>query len=123
MGVEFPKVAVREISGGKQKGVLMITQEQLDLVGEVVGAALRERFQDKFVFDPIVVMAKSDDWDDDYLRIAVVFDGDQDLLDPALTIGAERQTRRELYDKGITQFPVVSYTEKSEWEGSLLRSR
>lgn len=101
----------------------MITQEQLDLVGEVVGAALRERFQDKFVFDPIVVMRVSDDWDDDYLRIAVVFDGDQDLLDPALTIGAERQTRRELYDKGITQFPVVSYTEKSEWEGSLPRSR
>lgn len=103
--------------------MLMITQEQKDIVAELLGEALYERFQDKFVFDPIVVVTGSDDWDNEYLRIAVVFDGDQKFLDPAHTIGAQRQVRWALYDQGITQFPVVWYTEKSEWERASRRRK
>ena len=101
----------------------MATQEQMDIAAELLGAALYKRFQDKFVFDPIDVITGFDEWDNEYLDIAVVFDGDQRLLDPALTTGAERQVRWALYDQGITQYPIVSYTEKSEWERPLRRRK
>lgn len=101
----------------------MATQEQMDTAAKLLRAALYERFQDKFVFDPIVVITASDDWDSDYLRISVIFDGDQELLDPALTISAERQARRELCEQGITQYPLVWYTEKSEWERASQRRK
>lgn len=101
----------------------MATQEQMDTAAELLGAALYKRFQDKFVFDPIDVITGFDEWDNEYLDIAVVFDGDQRLLDPALTTRAERQVRWALYDQGITQYPIVSYTEKSEWERPLRRRK
>lgn len=101
----------------------MATQEQMDTAAELLGAALFKRFQDKFVFDPIDVITGFDEWDNEYLDIAVVFDGDQRLLDPALTTRAERQVRWALYDQGITQYPIVSYTEKSEWERPLRRRK
>ena len=101
----------------------MATQEQMDTAAKLLRAALYERFQDKFVFDPIEVMTRFDEWDNEYLRIAVIFDGDQKLLDPAHTVGAQRQVRWALYDQGITQYPVVSYTEKSEWERASRRRK
>ena len=101
----------------------MATQEQMDTAAELLGAALYKGFQDKFVFDPIDVITGFDEWDNEYLDIAVVFDGDQRLLDPALTTRAERQVRWALYDQGITQYPIVSYTEKSEWERPLRRRK
>ena len=101
----------------------MATQEQMDTAAKLLRAALYERFQDKFVFDPIEVMTRFDEWDNEYLRIAVIFDGDQKLLDPAHTIRAQRQVRWALYDQGITQYPVVSYTEKSEWKRASRRRK
>ena len=101
----------------------MATQEQMDTAAELLGAALYKFFQDKFVFDPIDVITGFDEWDNEYLNIAVVFDGDQRLLDPALTTRAERQVRWALYDQGIIQYPIVSYTEKSEWERPLRRRK
>ena len=98
-----------------KNGMLMITQEQKDKVSEIVGAALRERFKGEFVFDPIVAESVADEWDDDYLNVTVVFDGDQSRLDPGWTITLVRRVRPELYKAGVKEFPVIRYIAKPTW--------
>ena len=93
----------------------MITQQQQDKVSEIVGAALRERFKGEFVFDPIVVESVADEWDDDYLNVTVVFDGDRKRLDPGWTITLVRRVRPQLYAADVKEFPVIRYVAKPTW--------
>lgn len=93
----------------------MITQEQKDKVSEIVAAALCERFKDDFAFGPIVVESVADEWDDDYLNITVVFDGNQKRLDPGWTITLVRRVRPQLYEAGVKEFPVIRYVAKPTW--------
>ncbi len=60
----------------------MIAKEVTDKVADIVRELLTERFKDEFVFDPIIVEPKFDHDDEEYLNIYIVFDGDQDRLDP-----------------------------------------
>jgi hypothetical protein len=97
-----------------------LTREQLDRVAEIVREDLAEGFGDKFVFDPIWVIPEVDDHlpEDpmDYVQILIVFDGDQDNLDPSWTVGMIRRMRPKLIDAGVSHFPINSFIEKSEWE-------
>ena len=94
----------------------MITQETLDTAGEIIGNALREKFKEGLVFDPIVIERAVDEWGDDYLRVTVVFEGDQKLLDPGDTITLVREVREKLLEEGINEFPVTGYIRKLEWD-------
>ena len=64
-----------------------------ELATKIAGIAknlLYERFGDDFVFDPIWVERKVDHDDDDYLELNIVFDGDQNKLDPGWTVSLGR---------------------------------
>ena len=87
-----------------------------DKVAGIVKDLLTERFQDQFVFDPIVVRPEIDHDGDEYLEIYVVFDGDQKNLDPGWTLGLSRRIRPDLEALGVLGVPGISYVEKSEWE-------
>ena len=68
------------------------------------------RFRYKFVFDPIQVIPAVDEYGDGdgelYLRIMIMFDGDQEALDPHWTSGLIRRIRPKLIEAGVEEFPV-----------------
>ena len=87
-------------------------------VTEIVRETLAERFGD-IVFDPIRVIPALDEFGDgegeEYLRIVVVFHGDQKALDARWTSTLIRLIRPKLLDEGVKQFPSFSFVGKSEW--------
>ena len=107
----------------------MITREQRKKVADIVKATLVEHFADEFVFEPIEVIPAVDEFGDGdgeaYLRIMIVFDGDQKALDPRWTSGLIRRIRPKLIEAGVEEFPSPSFVGKSEWprlERSLQRA-
>ena len=108
----------------------MLNQALRDKVAEIVRETLTERFADELVFDPIRVIPAVDEYGDGdgqpYLRIMIVFDGDQKALDPRWTSGLIRRIRPKLLEAGVEEFPSPSFVEKSEWprlQRSLKRAR
>ncbi len=97
-----------------------MTRENKERVKTIVRETLAERFaDDEFVFDPIRVVSVVDEFGDgdgeEYLRIIIVFDGDQKLLDPGWTSSLIRRIEPKLIEAGIEKFPSPSFVEKSEW--------
>ena len=99
-----------------------MTQEQNEKVQNIVRETIAERFSsDEFVFDPIVVVPMVDEFGSDasgetYLRIIIVFDGDQKRLDSSWTSSFIRRIRPKLIEAGIEEFPSPSWVEKSDWQ-------
>ena len=85
------------------------------IVEEIVLEDLNQRFADEFVFSPILVEPDSYLDGEEYLKILIVFDGDQKLLDPNWTLGMIRRITPKLEAEGIEEFPSPSFVEKSEW--------
>ena len=97
----------------------LMTQMRHEKVRSIVRETLAEHFRDEFVFEPILVVPAADEFGcgdgSAFLRIAVVFDGDQGRLDPTWTSGFITRIRPRLAAEGIEEFPSVSFIEKSEW--------
>lgn len=98
----------------------MTTQTQRDAVADIIRNILDDKFGDSLLFDQIIVKDEVDPVDGmEYLNILIVFDGDQKLLDPKWTVGLTGHIRRKMAELGIYEFPVPSFSEKSEWEAVL----
>ena len=94
-----------------------ISEQDLDKVRDIVARVLAKRFSpEEFTFDPIVVKPDLDQDGDEILWIQIIFDGDQDNLDPGWTVRMFEFIDPELEKLGITAFPITSFIEKSEWE-------
>ena len=97
----------------------LMAQMRHEKVRSIVRETLEEHFRDEFEFEPILVVPAADEFGGGdgsaFLRIAVVFDGDQDRLDPTWTSGFITRIRPRLAAEGIEEFPSVSFIEKSEW--------
>ncbi len=100
----------------------MTNKTRTDAVANIVSKTLAQRFEDEFVFDPIIVKPETDRDGEEYLHIIIVFDGDQKHLDPEWTAGLLGRIRPKLIEMGIDEFPSKSFVEKSEWE-ALQRGR
>ena len=92
-----------------------------DVVGVVralVAEYLDKSFGNLFVFNPIVVTPEVDDIDGGkYLRVDIVFDGDQERLDPDRTMDLIPNVRGKLrtaYGENTILCPY--FNEKSEWD-------
>ena len=87
-------------------------------VAGIVRKMLTERFT-SIAFGPIRVIPAVDEFGDgdgeEYLRILVVFDGDQKALDARWTSTLIRRIRPKLFDVGVEEFPSFSFISKSEW--------
>ena len=77
---------------------------------------LENKFGDRVIFDEIHVIPRLDEWDEEYLEIKVVLDGDTDLFDRNVNWlnGLYWQMRPELLALGVTNFTSESYIDKSE---------
>ena len=93
-----------------------LTQEQLDGVSEIVGRTLRGHFGSAFDFDPIVVKPDMDGYGDPYLRVLVIFDGKQKLVDPQWASGLIGRIKEDLLELGVPPYPSISFIKKSEWK-------
>ena len=93
----------------------MTTLLDTDRVTGIVRQLLSERFGDKFDFDPIIVEREYDHDGDEYVHVYIVFDGDQDELDPSWTAGLSGLLWPHLMKMGFDNPPRKSFIEKSEW--------
>ena len=96
-----------------------MNQELREKVADIVRQTLAERFADELKFNPIEVIPAVDEYGggdgETYLRIFIVFDGEQAALDPDWTSSLIRRIRPKLRDAGVEEFPSPSFVEKSEW--------
>lgn len=87
----------------------------------IVREFLDERFtEDEFIFDPIVVIPTYDEWGPHatgelYLRILIVFDGDQNNLDVRWTGELIGRVRAKLLEAGYEEWPSFDWVGKYEW--------
>lgn len=94
----------------------MTAQEATDKVENLVRKMLVERFQDNILFKPIIVKPRVDHDGVSYLHTYIVFDGDQELLDPVWTLRLTDRLWPYTLDLGFPGVPVQSFVEKSEWD-------
>ena len=83
-------------------------------VAAIYRSHLEKKFGDRLTFDEIHVTPRLDEWDEEYLEIRVVFDGDGDLLEPNWINGLYWQMQPELLELGVTNFTSESYIDKAE---------
>ena len=96
---------------------MTVNAETMDQVAALTKKVLEERFGQDFVFDPILVMSRIDQYGDEYLEIKVVYDGDVKALDPGWTVGMEWRTWDALDKIGAPGLPAsYGFVEKSDWE-------
>ena len=95
---------------------MTLTDEKAAKVAEITRNLLEERFGSDFVFDPIIVNARVDHYDYDYVEVQVVYDGEYDKLDNKWLLGMTRRVRPELLALELADHPSFHYIEKSEWE-------
>lgn len=107
----------------------ILSEECTATIRTIVRETLAERFtDDDFIFDPIVISTQIDEYgphatDEEYLVIAIVFDGDQKNLDSSWTSGMIGRLRRKLMAVGIDYGVAPLWVEKSEYDDILRRSR
>ena len=92
-----------------------VSEEVQQKVAGLVQDLLTERFKDDFVFDPIIVQSEFDEYDDEYLHVYIVFDGDRKNLDPAWTVGVSGRIWEDAEKLGYPNAPSHSFIKKSEW--------
>lgn len=93
----------------------MTTLLDSDRVAGIVRQLLFERFGDTFDFGPILVEREFDHDGDEYVHVYIVFDGDQDKLDPSWTSSLSGRLWPHLVEMGFDSPPSKSFIEKSEW--------
>ena len=95
---------------------MSVSETVLEKVADIARGLLYERFQDDFVFDPIIVEPRIDHEGIEYLQLYIVYDGEYAKLDPLWTLRLGLMMEPELLELGITETPSKAYIEKSEWE-------
>ena len=95
-----------------------MTPEKLERARRIVEAVIEERMGD-IVFYKILVkpdLEKYDDDDLDYLEVRAIYEGEVGQFRPRRSAELRSALRRRLYDEGITEFPVLYMTTKSDWD-------
>ena len=86
-------------------------------VESIIRKHLLRAFPSAVIFDPILVEPMIGWQGDDNLRITVVCDGDTDLVDDGAKLNAlEVAMWPDLEAAGFYNIPVVTYSDKDEWE-------
>ncbi len=100
----------------------MITDTDRAHIVRITRKLLEERFQDEFVFDPIVAVPEIDHYGDEFVEVYVVvdnsFDGETKTIDPVWANALEWRVIEELEKVGVTlsQYPGVSFVPESDWK-------
>lgn len=94
-----------------------ITSDITDQVAAIIGDTLNGWFQPDLQFGPIVVRQQYDDWyDEDYLEVWIVWEGDYAYMDHSRTNGLSLDIEPQLDALGVDLFIHPHYIAKWEWE-------
>ena len=95
-----------------------MTPEKLERARRIVETVIHEQMGD-IDFHRIFVkpdLEKYDDDDLDYLEVRAVYEGGQGRIRPKRTVRLLSALRWRLYDEGITEFPLLYMTTRSDWD-------
>ena len=92
-----------------------ITKEVTDAAAEVVRGLLVERYRDTLIFDPIVVIPRVDDYDQEYLDIYLGYNGHLEMLDVKWDLTFRLLVKPGLAELGIETISVFSFIPKTDW--------
>lgn len=92
----------------------LLTDEQKAKLEEITRNDLTGRFGKEVTFPRVTVVTKTDQFDDPYVHIRIVYAGDGDALDPAWLNGFNRRNRAAFQQFGVTGVITQSYVEESE---------
>ena len=81
----------------------------------IVRQALEERFGGELVFDPILVIAHEDYWENERVFMYIVFDGNPNKLDPEWTVGLTGKVIEGTTEEELPLVPIKHFIRKSEW--------
>ena len=96
---------------------MTLSAETMAQVAQLTRELLEARFGDDFVFGPILVRSRIDQYGDEYVEIKTVYDGDRKNLDPGWTVGLSTRTWDALEAIGVPGLPACfGFVEKSDWE-------
>ena len=93
----------------------MTANKATNEIKEMIRDMLSERFKDEFEFGPIVVTPRFDDDGEGYLHSYIVFQGDQQNLDPTWTLRLSNLLWSRAEELGYPGIPIQLFIEKSEW--------
>ena len=92
-----------------------ISKEVTDAAAEVVRGLLVERYRDTLIFDPLVVIPKVDNYDQEYLHFHIAYNGDLEMLDIKWDLKLRLLVIPGLAELGIESVPVFSFIPKTAW--------
>lgn len=92
-----------------------MTPEKLERARRITHEVIHEVLDD-VVFDEILVEPDLEKYDDDldYLEVRAIYEGERERL-RRRTLEVRRVLGSRLLDEGITEFPIMYFTMKSEW--------
>ena len=94
----------------------MIEEKVLEEVSNIVRETLAGRFDDEeVVFGPIVTIPKIDEYDEEYVRIYIGYEGESRLIDPDWTSGLVDLIWPRLVELGVPGVPGKFFIPKSAW--------
>lgn len=94
----------------------LLSDEQKAKIEEIARSDLTGRFGTALTFPHVTVVTKTDQFDDPYVHIRVVYAGDGAALDPAWLNGFNRRNRAAFQQCGVTGIVSQSYVEESEYK-------
>jgi hypothetical protein len=92
----------------------LLSDEQKAKIEEITRSDLTGRFGRVLTFPRVTVVTKTDQFDDPYVHIRIVYAGDGDALDPSWLNGFNRRNRAAFHQCGVTGIVSQSYVEESE---------
>ena len=94
----------------------MNPQHEEDIIQIVRQTISEQKFQEKIVFDPILIVPDEDFDGDAMIRVIMVVDSDSDNPKmPGLTPKLIRRVKDYLQAAGMSHFPIPYYIGKWEW--------
>ena len=98
----------------------MAASKATEEIRDILKKLLDDRFEkDGFEFGPIVVTPCVDDDGTSYLQSYIVFNGDQEKLDPIWTLRLSDSLWPQAEALGYPGIPIQLFVERSEWAEEL----
>ena len=95
----------------------LITEAEMNELSGFITDTLGDVFAGRgLAFDDPIMKIKIDRYDEEYLHITIVFDGDERKYDTDGSLKMKRRVRDKFYDMGFEGVPSISVQLKSERE-------
>ena len=93
----------------------MMTDEATRTFEQTIKEMLKDRFGGELEFGPILVMPKVDHDGERYLHSYIVFDGNQENLDPTWTLSLSNSLWAQAEQLEYPGIPILLFVKRSEW--------